>query len=282
MATAATSPVSIHATSTPRRARDRRRLVAQPREPRVARGVVGSRRSSVTVAAAGITLRTPGSTSSRRRCPPARSTASTHSAAAASASRRASMGTVPAWPASPANVSVGVALAGDRGDDADGLVEALERGALLDVDLDVAEHVVARRRHAADEVAEPDALSVAQLEPAEVEAPRQDRRAEVGGAEAHALLVGEADDLEVDAARAPPPRSRPARRAARRSGRRRSPCRGASRASAPVRRRGARSGCRARPRARPGRPPPSSRRRARSPRASPRCRSAASGGRSPR
>ena len=92
---------------------------------------------------------------------------------------------------------LGVALAVDGGHDADRLSEPLEHRALLDVDLDVAEHVVARGGNFVDEVAEPRALVVAQAQPFEPEPPGHDRGAEVGGAEAHALLVGEPDHLDV-------------------------------------------------------------------------------------
>ena len=92
-----------------------------------------------------------------------------------------------------------MALAGDRGDHADRLAEPLQHRPLLDVDLDVAEQVVARGnrpRPPAHEVAEPHALVVAELEPRRVEAAGQGRRAEVGSAEAHALLVRKPDDLD--------------------------------------------------------------------------------------
>src|ERR1044071_5770310 len=45
-------------------------------------------------------------------------------------------------------------------------------------------------------VLEREAVSVGEVEPLRVEAPRDRGRAEIAGAEAHALLVGEADHLD--------------------------------------------------------------------------------------
>ena len=64
-----------------------------------------------------------------------------HSAAPASASRRASIGVVPAWLAAPVKVTSSAALSGDRVDDAERQAEALEHRSLLDVELEIAERV---------------------------------------------------------------------------------------------------------------------------------------------
>jgi hypothetical protein len=95
---------------------------------------------------------------------------------------------------------LGVALTGDRRHDADRLAQPLQHRTLLDMDLDVCLDVVAGGKPVpptlAHEVAEPH-VAVTAVQPRRVEAAGQRGRAEVGRAEADALLVGEGDDLEV-------------------------------------------------------------------------------------
>ena len=97
----------------------------------------------MTLLAPGATWKRPTVATRPGVCWASVSTASANSAAAVRASWRSAMGTVPAWPASPVNVDADAALALDRGDDADGDTLRFEDGSLLDVDLDVAEQVVA-------------------------------------------------------------------------------------------------------------------------------------------
>ena len=66
------------------------------------------------------------------------STAAIHSAAPAAASRRAAIGVVPAWFADPVNVSGQSALSDDGADDGNGDGEAIEHGALFDVEFEIA------------------------------------------------------------------------------------------------------------------------------------------------
>ncbi len=115
--------------------------------------------SSVKVARPGMTLGAPGdastaptvATSPGSLAPCARrSTARIISAAAASASLRSSIGTVPAWPASPTTSIAEPAGAGDRGDDADRQLQLLEHRPLLDVHLDIAQHLLAAPGDARD------------------------------------------------------------------------------------------------------------------------------------
>ena len=111
----------------------------------------GARRSSVKrtlarddVDRAGRRLEpADGGRPGRRVAGATRSTASTISAAAASASWRRPIGTVPAWPASPVTSTVKRLAAVDRGDDADRQALGLEHRPLLDVHLDIGEHVLA-------------------------------------------------------------------------------------------------------------------------------------------
>ena len=92
----------------------------------------------------------------------------------------------------------GVALAVDRGHDAERLAQPLQHRPLLDVDLGVRNEVVASRERgvAGEEVLQRDAILVAQLEPGRVEAADDRRRPQVRGPEAQALLVGEAIQLD--------------------------------------------------------------------------------------
>ena len=99
-------------------------------------------------------------------------------------------------PGSADERDLGVALAGDRGDHAERLATPFELRPLLDVHLGVAHRRLAGDRWLGDEVGEGDAIVVDACEPCGVEAPGHRRRAEVRGAEAHALLVREAHDLD--------------------------------------------------------------------------------------
>ena len=247
-------------------------------------------RRALIVARPGITLRHPGSTldpaDRRRRAGRPRPRAPTRRRPAR-ASRRASMGTVPAWPASPSKRTLAWLWPAIAVTTPTRLAEPLEHRALLDVHLERSR--AGRRgppspgRRAAGRRAARRPRRAAS-EPRGIEAAGDGRRAEVGGAEAHALLVGEADHLERERQRLGQPldgRQRDAaRRAGRRSGRRPAPCRGASRASsvpAPRRRPADQVADRVLAHGQPGLAA-SSRRRARSRAASRRCRSGGSGG----
>ena len=144
--TAACSCSGSQAHSTPRAdaispARRRSRATAQCRS-----ASSGWRTSTIEVGLPGITFATPGETATSptvaTRPGVWRATASTSPtvcAAAASASRRSSIGTVPAWPVAAAEAERGTRLPGDAGHDAQRQPPLLEHRSLLDVELGVAD-----------------------------------------------------------------------------------------------------------------------------------------------
>ena len=144
-----------------------------------------------------MTLRAPGSTSSRPTVP-VPSTASTHSAAACNASRRMSIGTVPAWPASPMNATVAwlwplIAVTTPSG--------SSSRSSTGPCSMWTSAYATRSSRAASAGSPgrtsfERDPVLVAQLGPVGVEAADDRRRPQIRGAEAQALLVGEAVQLD--------------------------------------------------------------------------------------
>ena len=142
---------------------------------------------------------------SRRRSPPgracrwpARSAASTNSAAAASASRRRSIGVVPAWPAWPSKARLkrvwpAIAVTTPSGRPAASSTGPCSmwtsKYARAPSNSGVAER-------AADRVAERDAVRVAQLQLVGLERADERAAAEERALEAQPLLVGERDQLD--------------------------------------------------------------------------------------
>ena len=133
------------------------------------------------------------------------SAASSSSAAAASASCRSAIGTVPACPLAPRHSTCTRLCPQIAGHDAHRELLALEHGALLDVQLDVAERRAGARggRHAVGAAArrlqrlgEGHAVGVTQLQPGALERAGVRAAAEVRDAEADALLVGEGEHLD--------------------------------------------------------------------------------------
>ena len=136
----------------------------------------------------------------------ARSTASTISAAAARASRRRCIGTVPAWPATPVTSMVkrdapliAVTMPTRQ-------VLRLQHRPLLDMDLDIAQHVIGPARSVGypggiaaellQRFAQADAVGVAHVQGRRVEGPRHGARAVQRHREAHAFLVAEGQHLD--------------------------------------------------------------------------------------
>ena len=236
------SAITDHETAMPRRAQisSASRLQGRDRALADARRPGGGCRASPR--------RGPGSRCRRRAGSPisptvatspgssfaSRSAASTNSAAAPSASRRRSIGVVPAWPAWPVEDEVEARLAGDRGHDAEREALGLEHRALLDVDLEVRagageQRLAERSRRCASPSVTPSGSR--QRELVRLELPDERAAAEEGA-------TGSAGPPRRRTRRARPgrrrraprpPRARRARRGCRRSGRRRRPSPGASR-----------------------------------------------------
>ncbi len=163
-------------------------------------------RPGITLIASGLAAMRPTVPASPASAAARRSTASTHSAAPASASRRASIGTVPAWPAAPRSSTSKREAPLIAVTQPDGEPLRLEHRPLLDMQLGISEDVVATARGAPDrggiEAVSQQCLGHAG---AAIVAPPEQRRVERAGkrlasrhrgAEAHALLVDEGDALD--------------------------------------------------------------------------------------